>query len=89
MVMNPLPPGETSRRARDWYEEHIRRSVECEHFAKYLVLDIDTGDYEIDADHLTASNRAAARRPDARLFTIRIGYDVGGRIGSRTQAVQP
>lgn len=86
MVANPWPRGEISRRGTEWYEKHIRPSVEREHFGKYLVLDIETGEYEIDQDHLAASNRAAAKRPDAILFTLRIGYPVGGRIGARSWA---
>ena len=64
------------------YESRIRSLVEPEHIGKYLVIDIETGEYEIDADHLAASNRAAAKRPNALLFAMRIGHRAGGRIGA-------
>lgn len=85
MIANPLPRGDISRRGTELYEKHIRPLVERENSGKYLVLDIETGEYEIDEDHLAASNRAAAKRPNALLFTLRIGYPVGGRIGSRSR----
>lgn len=79
---------EIVRRGQAIYESQIRPQVERDHFGEYLVVDVDTGDYEIDADHLAASNRAAAKHPDAPLFAMRIGYRAGGRIGARARAVQ-
>ncbi len=70
------------------YESRIRPLVEREHFGQYLVIDIETGEYEIDADHLAASNRAAAKRANPLLFAMRIGYRAGGRIGARPRAVR-
>jgi len=63
------------------YESIIRPNVERDHFGKFLVLDTDSGEYEIDADHL-----AAAKHPDAPLFANRIGYRAMGRIGWRRTA---
>jgi len=88
MIANPLPPGEIARRGTEFYERHLRQSVEREHFGRYLVLDVETGEYEIDSDHLAASNRAVAKRPNAILFTLRIGYRSGGRIGPRARVAQ-
>jgi len=74
---------EIVRRGQAIDESQIRPRVERDHFGKYLVIDIEYGEYEIDADHLAASNRAAAKHPDAPLFATRIGYRAGGRIGAR------
>lgn len=84
-----LPAGEIARRGQALYESRIRPHVERDHFGKFLVLDIDSGEYEIDADHLAASDRAAAKHPDAPLFAIRIGYRAGGRIGGNQRSSQP
>jgi hypothetical protein len=43
------------------------------------VIDVDTGEYEIDAEHLAATHRAAAKHPGARLYAARIGIPF--RIG--------
>jgi hypothetical protein len=51
------------------------------------VVDVDTGEYEIDAEGIRASQRLRDRCPGLdphRLFAIRIGFDavyaVGGTI---------
>jgi len=89
--MNTVRPStkEVVARGRALYESKIRSFVERDHFGKYLVLDIDTGEYEIDVDHLAASNRAAAKHPDGVLFAMRIGHPAGGKIGARFSAVRP
>ncbi len=87
MTANPLPPGEIARRGTELYEKNIRERVETEHHGKYLVLDIETGEYEIDSDHLAALKRAHRKRPDALLFTLRVGHKTAGRIGARSGSV--
>ncbi len=63
------------------YEQQIRLKVENESKGKYLVLDIETGEYEIDDDDLIATKRVMARRPDAILYGLRIGYPAAYRLG--------
>jgi len=80
--MNTSRPSakEIVERGQAIYESQIRPLVERDHFGEYLVIDIDTGEYEIDGDRLAASDRAAAKRPNTVLFAMRIGYRAGGRI---------
>jgi hypothetical protein len=54
-----------------------------------VVVDIETGDYEIDADDLAATKRALAKRPDAVLYGVRIGYPTAYRLGSCLATHQP
>jgi len=79
---------EIAERGRAIYETRIRQLVEREHVGKYLVIDVDSGDYEIDANHLAASNRAAARHPNAPLYAMRIGHRAGGRIGAPSRVAR-
>lgn len=76
---------EIARRGRQIYERGIRPEVEREHRGRFLVLDVGSGDYEIAADDLDASERLLERRPDALLYGLRIGegaaYRIGGRFG--------
>ena len=74
---------EIVRRGKALYEQTIRPTVRPEDEGKFLVIDIDTGDYEIDSDRLAASNRAAQKHPGAPLFAMRIGHPAIGRIGAR------
>jgi len=77
-------PAEIAQRGRALYEQQIRVQVEPDNRGKVLVINVDTGSYEMDADHLTASNRAAAKYPGAPLYAMRIGAPALGRLGSRS-----
>ncbi|TCJ20701.1 hypothetical protein E0L93_00265 [Rubrobacter taiwanensis] len=82
-----MPPAgytaeEIARRGRELYEREIREKVESEHPGKFLVVDITTGEYEIDEEDLAASDRLLARNPDAVLYGLRIGQRVAYRIGA-------
>ncbi len=75
---------EVARRGEAIYEQQIRAQIdEAQHKGKFLVLDIETGDYELDASDLAATKRALARRPDAVLYGLRIGYETPYRLGGR------
>ena len=73
---------EIVRRGEELYEDGIRAKVEQGNTGKILVIDIETGDYEIDDDHLQATRRALAKHPGAPLYGMRIGYPALGKIGS-------
>ena len=77
------PPEEVAARGKAIYEQQIRAKVEAEHKGEFVVIDIETGDYEIDADDLTATKRALAKRPEAVLYGLRIGYPTAYRLGGR------
>jgi hypothetical protein len=72
---------EIARRAEDLYERQIRSKVEAENKGRILVIDIETGSYEIDDDLLTAAHRARAKNPDAVLYSLRIGYPALAKMG--------
>ena len=79
---------EIVQRGREIYEEQIRAGVEAEHTGKFLVVDIETGMYEIDASELAAFDRVRAKHPNAALYLLRIGYDTAYRVGGETQVVK-
>jgi hypothetical protein len=64
---------EVARRAKQLYENGIE--VE-ENIGKMIVIDIGTGDYKIDKIGLQASRDLSKKHPNARLFGIRIRYNV-------------
>ena len=65
------------------YETRIRPLVEPQHKGKYLALDIATGDYAIHPYRLgQAAAELLARRPNAVVYSVRIGYDAVVRIRS-------
>jgi hypothetical protein len=76
-----LTADEITRRGQEIYDRQIRDRVKPQHIGKFLVVDIDTGDYEIDTDSLAASDRVLARHPNGTLYYVRIGYPVAHRLG--------
>lgn len=77
------------RRGEALYEEQIRAHVESENRGKFLALDVDTGDYEIDSSELAALDRLEARNPNAILYLLRIGHPGAYRIGGSARVVDP
>lgn len=72
---------EVATRGEAIYEQDIRPKVGAENKGKYLVLDIETGEYEIDQDDLAATKRVTERCPNAVLYGLRIGYPAAYRLG--------
>ena len=77
---------EIARRGEQIYDTEIRRKVEDEHAGKFLAVDIETGEYEIDPSEVAALDRAAARNPTGARFLIRIGFRAAHRLGGRLSA---
>jgi hypothetical protein len=65
------------------YRERLRELLEPAKTGKYVVIDVDTGEYEVDSNHRAASDRACAKRPHPRLYGKRIGFATLGRIGAQ------
>lgn len=88
--MNKSMPsaGEITQRGTRIYEERLRSILEPQHNGKYVVIDVETGEYELDEDHLAASDRAAAKRTGALLYATRVGSRSLGRVGGRLTAMQ-
>src|SRR4051812_40223397 len=71
---------EIARRGEELSEQQIRAKAEPGNLGKIVVIDVETGDYEIDEDHLAANRRARAKNPNAVLYGLRIGYPAIGKI---------
>ncbi|MEZ2278300.1 MAG: hypothetical protein ACBR12_15450 [Microcoleus sp.] len=79
---------EVARRAKHLYESTIRKKIELEeNIGKMVIIDIETGDYEVDETGLKAAHSLRAKHPYARLFGIRIGYNVAASLGGVMERV--
>ena len=74
---------EIVRLGQELYEREIRARVEPEHDGQFLVLDIETGEYEIGATAIEAIRRAKAKRDDPPLYILRIGQAAAYKLGAR------
>lgn len=72
---------EIVRRGQALYDQQIRPQVEASHRGEFLVLDIETGEYEIDSSEVAAMKRARAKHPEAAFYLLRIGYPTAYRVG--------
>lgn len=65
------------------FAESIKDTLDDADLGKIVVIDIDSGDYEIDFDDAAALFRLLGRRPDAYTWSERIGFDAVHFIGSQ------
>ena len=80
---------EFARRGDEIYDRDIRPQVENEpNKGKFVLIDIESGAWEMDADEIAASRRMDARLPDAQVWMVRVGYPYVYRFGAgRTRRV--
>jgi hypothetical protein len=76
---------EFARRGDEIYESQVRAQVEEGNHGKIVAIDLETGDFEVDASEIAACNRLEARRPDAQIWIIRVGSRHVRRFGGRTK----
>ena len=70
------------QRGQALYAQKIRAVVDkAENKGNMLVINVETGEWEMDADDVIAARRAKARFGDASLFSMRVGYPAAYRIG--------
>jgi hypothetical protein len=73
---------EVAQRAKQFYENGIRQQVECDdNIGKMIVIDAETGEFGIDQTGVETALNFKQKNPNARLFTMRIGYDVAVSFG--------
>lgn len=83
------PKKEMVKRGDAIFEKDVKAHLDGRDPMDYVVIDIETGAYEIDADNLAACLRLRERNPDAQLFARRVGsrtiHHFGGRIRPKTK----
>lgn len=83
-----LSSKEVAKRAYQIYESKIRQEVETEeNIGKMVIINIETGDYEVDQTGLQAAKNLQIKFPYARLFGICIGYNVAASFGGVMEQV--
>lgn len=79
---------EIIERGQQRYERDIRPKVEV-HSGKMLALDVDSGEYALGDDSITAFDRLKAKLPNATVYLMRIGFPAAVRLGGRRRTNQP
>jgi hypothetical protein len=73
---------EIARLGEEVFQREIQSKLEGDDPRKFVLIDIESGDYETDLDELAAAARLRARRPDAQVWMRRIGSRLSRRFGS-------
>ena len=63
------------------YRKKIRPLMTEADIGKFVVIDVDSGDYEIADRDLIATRRLKERKPDACSYAIRVGYSAAYFLG--------
>lgn len=81
-----IPEEEIVPRGEEIYEREIRPQLGSEHEGKFVVVDVESGDYEVSDDDNEAFERMEERRPDTVFFILRVGRDGASRPAYRIGA---
>ncbi|MFC1806052.1 hypothetical protein ACFL09_03635 [Planctomycetota bacterium] len=81
MAETAVDPHDLARRGQAYYAEHLREKLEPEHNGEFVALDVESGDYGMDADEMAAIQRVRARHPDRVFYVLRVGHRAAHRIG--------
>lgn len=74
---------EIGRKGEALYQERIKALVDPLHYGKFVVIDVETGDYEIGKRMKDASKVLRKRRPEAITYGVRVGFSAAYRMGGR------
>ena len=84
-----ISPEEIARRGQDIYDTSLRDKLEPEHKGQFVVLNIETGEYEMDKDQALAFERAQNRWPSSVFCFLRVGYRASHHLGFPIRRRQP
>ena len=79
------PAEETRSLGEGIYESDIRQHVEPDRVGEIAAIDVDSGDYALANTTRAAADRLRARRPDADIWMVRVGYRAVHSFGGRLQ----
>ena len=61
---------EFAKRGDLTYQTQIRPQVKASDQGKIVAIDLETGDFEVDAREIAACNRLEASHPDAQIWIV-------------------
>ena len=75
---------EVVQRGQALYDRQIRTKVEEGNQGRYVLVDVETGEYKVGGNYYDLSRQFLSDKPDAVICVLRIGYPAVGRIGGRS-----
>jgi hypothetical protein len=80
---------EFSRRGQEIFDNEIATKVAGEDPEKFVAIDIETGDFEVDSEMLSAIHRLRSRNPEAQIWTRTVGSRYAMSFGGRPTTEAP
>ena len=88
MAYTDYTPQQASEIGEALYERDLRASLEPGNIGKYIVINIENGEYEVGDNDMEFSHNLHDRQPMAALYCIRIGYRSMSKIGFSWSALK-
>jgi hypothetical protein len=80
---------EFARRGDAIYERQVRPQLKSEDNGRFAAIDIETGEFAVDADELRACRKLRKRIPEAQIWMVRVGFPYVHRIGGGERHAAP
>ena len=75
-------------RGEELFLRHVQPQLQEVRPGDFVVMDVTSGDFEVDRDDLNATSRLLARHPDALTYARRIGKSAAYRLGGFSKVSQ-
>ncbi len=63
------------------FHRQVRPTLQPDDDGKFVAIDVETGDYEMDEDDYAAVSRLLSRKPAADVWLMRAGYPTTYKMG--------
>ena len=83
------PKEEFARRGDALIESRVRPNLKAGDEDKFVAIDIETGEYELDKDEKKAVDRLWKRLPDPQVFVVHVTLGYTHRFGGHGLRVKP
>lgn len=80
---------EFASRGDSIYASAVKPQLKPDDAGRFVALDIETSEFEIDDDELTACERLRARLPNAQIWMVRVGSRHVHRFGAALKRGAP
>jgi hypothetical protein len=75
---------EFARRGQELYDRVVLPALQPGDEDKFVAIDIESANYEMDANDYAAADRLLKRLPDAQIWLMRVGHRAAHSFGART-----
>jgi hypothetical protein len=72
---------ELARLGEQIFEQQVRQALRPEDEGKFVAIDVESSEYEMDADDYTAVMRLRSRKPSADIWLMRAGSPTTYKLG--------